>query len=174
MSAAPVTGGLEYTPDDIENGILRGNRPSAASIGALSGQWWLSRGPFADGDARRPFVVLPMARWAARRPAMSSAWALSPRTSSEPWRCRAGREDSHGAQLRRAVVSAHPGVFRRQPRVGARGCASCSLGTEPRHVTFYVPTHACGAAGGTHGRRCNPRRRGCRGVLRERSGRQPR
>lgn len=61
-------GGLEYSPDDIENGILRGNRPSAASVGALSGQWWLSRGPFASGDPRRRFVVLPTVRGAATPP----------------------------------------------------------------------------------------------------------
>ena len=59
-AAAPArAGGLEYSPDDIENGILRGNRPSAASVGALLGRWGLSRGPFAERDPRRAFVVLP-------------------------------------------------------------------------------------------------------------------
>jgi len=52
-------GGVDYTPDDIENGILRGNRPSAASIGALLGMPSLSKGPFARGDPRLLLVVAP-------------------------------------------------------------------------------------------------------------------
>ena len=31
-------GGLVYSCDDMENGVLRGNRPSAASVGALLGR----------------------------------------------------------------------------------------------------------------------------------------
>lgn len=53
-------GGSTYTCDDIENGILRGNRPGAATIGALIGRPSLSRGPFRAGDARRNHVVIPM------------------------------------------------------------------------------------------------------------------
>ena len=53
-------GGSTYTCDDIENGILRGNRPGAATIGALVGRPFLSRGPFREGDARRNHVVIPM------------------------------------------------------------------------------------------------------------------
>ncbi|CEG01687.1 Domain of unknown function DUF547 [Ostreococcus tauri] len=53
-------GGSTYTCDDIENGILRGNRPGAATIGALTGRPSLSRGPFRAGDPRRNHVVIPM------------------------------------------------------------------------------------------------------------------
>ena len=52
--------GAVYTCDDIENGILRGNRPGAATIGALAGKPSLSRGPFREKDPRRNHVVLPM------------------------------------------------------------------------------------------------------------------
>jgi glutaredoxin len=52
--------GHNYTCDDIENGVLRGNRPGAASIGALLGKMSLSRGPFREKDPRRSNVVLPM------------------------------------------------------------------------------------------------------------------
>jgi len=40
--------------------LLRGNRPSAASIGALVNRPELSRGPFGPTDPRRAHVVLPM------------------------------------------------------------------------------------------------------------------
>lgn len=53
-------GGHAYTCDDIENGVLRGNRPGAASLGALLGKPSLSRGPFREGDPRRYNVILPM------------------------------------------------------------------------------------------------------------------
>ena len=53
-------GGHTYTCDDIENGVLRGNRPGAATLGALLGNPSLSRGPFRAGDPRRYNVVLPM------------------------------------------------------------------------------------------------------------------
>ena len=45
-------GGLDYVCDDLENGILRGNRPAASAIGMLLGfpQW--SKGPFKSGDPR--------------------------------------------------------------------------------------------------------------------------
>ncbi len=52
--------GHNYTCDDIENGVLRGNRPGAASVGALLGKISLSRGPFREKDPRRSNVVLPM------------------------------------------------------------------------------------------------------------------
>lgn len=51
--------GSTYTCDDIENGILRGNRPGAATLGALLDKPWLSRGPFREGDPRRNHVCAP-------------------------------------------------------------------------------------------------------------------
>lgn len=51
--------GSIYTCDDIENGILRGNRPGAATLGALLGKPWLSRGPFREGDPRRNHACAP-------------------------------------------------------------------------------------------------------------------
>jgi hypothetical protein len=54
-------GGCYYSCDDIEHGILRGNKPGAASLGAVVGKPGLSRGPFdAAGDPRAQHVVLPM------------------------------------------------------------------------------------------------------------------
>jgi hypothetical protein len=50
-------GGAEYVADDLENGILRGNRPAASSLGMLLGFPGLSRGPFGPGDARGRAVV---------------------------------------------------------------------------------------------------------------------
>jgi hypothetical protein len=38
-------------------GVLRGNRPGAASLGALVGTPELSRGPFGPSDPRRHHVV---------------------------------------------------------------------------------------------------------------------
>ena len=53
-------GGATYTCDDIEHGCLRGNRPGAASLGALVGNPKLSRGPFAaTGDKRRENAIVP-------------------------------------------------------------------------------------------------------------------
>lgn len=51
-------GGYEYTADDLENGILRGNRPPASSIGMLLGLPGLSMGPFGRGDPRADKVWL--------------------------------------------------------------------------------------------------------------------
>jgi hypothetical protein len=54
-------GGCYYSCDDIEHGILRGNRPGAASLGAIVGKPGLSRGPFdATSDPRAQHVVLPV------------------------------------------------------------------------------------------------------------------
>ena len=50
-------GGHAYSGNDIENGVLRGNRPSAASVGALLGRPEISRGPFGPRDPRRAHVV---------------------------------------------------------------------------------------------------------------------
>jgi len=47
-------GGATYTCDDIEHGVLRGNQPGAASLGAICGVPGLSRGPFdSRTDPRR-------------------------------------------------------------------------------------------------------------------------
>jgi len=48
--------GYDYVLDDLENGILRGNKPGAASIGMLLKLPGLSRGPFRDGDPRAKHV----------------------------------------------------------------------------------------------------------------------
>ena len=53
-------GGHAYSCDDIEHGVLRGNRPGAASLGALIGNLKLSRGPFGPTDPRRYHVCVPM------------------------------------------------------------------------------------------------------------------
>jgi hypothetical protein len=42
--------------DDLENGILRGNAPGAASLGMLLKLPWLSQGPFKQGDPRAHHV----------------------------------------------------------------------------------------------------------------------
>lgn len=53
-------GGAAYTCDDIEHGCLRGNRPGAASLGALLGKPSVSRGPFRDrADPRRANAIVP-------------------------------------------------------------------------------------------------------------------
>jgi hypothetical protein len=52
-------GGCEYTADDLENGILRGNRPAASSLGMLLGVPKLSSGPFGRGDPRAAKVGHP-------------------------------------------------------------------------------------------------------------------
>jgi len=49
--------GSEYTADDLENGILRGNRPAASSLGMLIGFPGLSSGPFGAGDPRAAATV---------------------------------------------------------------------------------------------------------------------
>lgn len=49
-------GGAEYVLDDLENGILRGNAPGAASLGMLLKLPWLSQGPFKAGDPRAQHV----------------------------------------------------------------------------------------------------------------------
>merc|ERR1719409_1237479 len=43
-------GGLQYSANDIEHGVLRSNRPSPAAIGVLLGKPELSRGPFKNGE----------------------------------------------------------------------------------------------------------------------------
>merc|ERR1719409_2615379 len=43
-------GGLQYSANDIEHGVLRSNRPSPAAIGVLLGKPELSRGPFKKGE----------------------------------------------------------------------------------------------------------------------------
>lgn len=58
-------GGSDYVLDDLENGILRGNAPGAASLGMLLKLPWLSKGPFKQGDPRAQHVSLtewPVAR----------------------------------------------------------------------------------------------------------------
>jgi hypothetical protein len=42
--------------DDLENGVLRGNAPGAASLGMLLKLPWLSKGPFKQGDPRAQHV----------------------------------------------------------------------------------------------------------------------
>ena len=53
-------GGYAWSCDDIEHGALRGNRPGAASVGAILGKPKLSPGPFASDDPRRAFTIEPM------------------------------------------------------------------------------------------------------------------
>jgi len=52
-------GGSDYVLDDLENGILRGNAPGAASLGMLLKLPWLSKGPFKQGDPRAQHVSGP-------------------------------------------------------------------------------------------------------------------
>lgn len=57
LQAAKYTiGGSEYVLDDLENGILRGNRPAASSIGMLLKIPQLSKGPFTPSDPRAAHV----------------------------------------------------------------------------------------------------------------------
>ncbi len=44
--------GQEYSADDIENGVLRGNRPSAAAVGMLLGIPQLAKPTFKSSDPR--------------------------------------------------------------------------------------------------------------------------
>ena len=53
-------GGHAYTCDDIEHGVLRGNRPGAASLEAILGAPGVSRGPFGSGDPRAAHACVPM------------------------------------------------------------------------------------------------------------------
>ena len=53
-------GGHAYTCDDIEHGVLRGNRPGAASLEAILGAPGVSRGPFGSGDPRAAHTCVPM------------------------------------------------------------------------------------------------------------------
>lgn len=55
-----VLSGQVFTSQDIEDGVLRGNRPGAAALGVLLGQPWLSKGPFHGEDPRRALVCDPM------------------------------------------------------------------------------------------------------------------
>ncbi|KAI8470738.1 MAG: glutaredoxin-like protein [Monoraphidium minutum] len=59
-AACYVIGGSRYTLDDLENGVLRGNRPPASSLGMLLGCPALSSGPFVQGDPRAAKVVDPV------------------------------------------------------------------------------------------------------------------
>jgi hypothetical protein len=49
-------GGQAYTCDDLENGVLRCNRPAASSIGMLLRLPSLSKAPFGSQDPRRQYV----------------------------------------------------------------------------------------------------------------------
>jgi glutaredoxin len=53
-------GGHAYTCDDIEHGVLRGNRPGAASVEAILGVPGASRGPFGSEDPRAAHACVPM------------------------------------------------------------------------------------------------------------------
>lgn len=53
-------GGCEYSADDMENGVLRGNRPPASALGVLIGVPWLASGPFKADDARLDKLVHPV------------------------------------------------------------------------------------------------------------------
>jgi hypothetical protein len=55
-----VIGGLEFSSQDIEDGVLRGNSPAAASLGTLLGFPALSSGPFSSSDPRRRYAMTPM------------------------------------------------------------------------------------------------------------------
>ena len=45
-------GGLDYSADDMEHGILRGNAPTAASLSVLVGHPEWSKGFFKNKDPR--------------------------------------------------------------------------------------------------------------------------
>ena len=53
-------GGHAYTCDDIEHGVLRGNRPGVASVEAILGVPGASRGPFGSEDPRAAHACVPM------------------------------------------------------------------------------------------------------------------
>lgn len=53
-------GGFLLSAQEIEDGILRANSPSAASLGPLIGIPSLSLGPFAGTDTRQRAIVAPM------------------------------------------------------------------------------------------------------------------
>lgn len=58
-SAAYVIGGHTYASDDIENGILRCNRPAASNLFVLVGLPGLASGQFKNSDARSKKLVCP-------------------------------------------------------------------------------------------------------------------
>mmetsp|Transcript_24250 Transcript_24250/g.33928 ORF Transcript_24250/g.33928 Transcript_24250/m.33928 type:complete len:256 (+) Transcript_24250:1018-1785(+) len=53
-----VIAGQEYSCNDIENGVLRGNRPSPASVAQVV-PFVKPKGPFQDGDLRLSQVISP-------------------------------------------------------------------------------------------------------------------
>lgn len=52
QGAAYIVGGQRYSADDMEHGVLRGNKAGAASLAALLGKPEWGRGPFGEGDPR--------------------------------------------------------------------------------------------------------------------------
>ena len=53
-SIAYTVGGQRYTSNDMEHGVLRGNRPSPANVLSLLGLASLAPKTFKRGDARLP------------------------------------------------------------------------------------------------------------------------
>uniref|UniRef100_A0A061R7D0 Duf547-domain-containing protein n=1 Tax=Tetraselmis sp. GSL018 TaxID=582737 RepID=A0A061R7D0_9CHLO len=53
-------GGAEFSADDIEHGVLRGNRPSPASLFALIGRPQWAEGHFKRSDPRARLAIDPM------------------------------------------------------------------------------------------------------------------
>mmetsp|Transcript_869 Transcript_869/g.2685 ORF Transcript_869/g.2685 Transcript_869/m.2685 type:complete len:544 (+) Transcript_869:814-2445(+) len=53
-------GGMDFSCNDIEHGVLRGNAPSPASIGVLLGKPSWARPTFKKGDPRARLAVQPM------------------------------------------------------------------------------------------------------------------
>lgn len=51
-----VIGGKEWSADELEHGVLRGNSPSPASLLALLGRPQWARPTFREGDARARLV----------------------------------------------------------------------------------------------------------------------
>jgi len=56
-SAKYNIGGYDYSADDMENGVLRGNRAAASNLWVVLGLHQLSGGQFKKGDPRRAKVV---------------------------------------------------------------------------------------------------------------------
>lgn len=62
-----LIGGYEYSADDLEHGVLRGNRPTPSSLGGLLSTWLpasvlpgpltTAGRPFKDGDPRAAYVI---------------------------------------------------------------------------------------------------------------------
>lgn len=73
-------GGFNYVLDDLENGILRGNAPGAATLGMLLKLPWLSKGPFKQGDPRaqhvRPVSAACLTRHVLQQGLRSSVFVL--------------------------------------------------------------------------------------------------